>query len=260
MITLDFTNEIYNNIPITRQIVLEKLGSKPLDEVNSVILNATTTEIGDYAFKDCINLFGFSNKDNIVKVGNYAFSGCTRFRSGLKSLKYIGDYSFEGTGFLTLQSSTIEQLGQYCFKNCTLLTDVELLNVTNIEAGAFFGCTQLKNFKASPTTTEIGDYAFKDCINLFGFSNKDNIVKVGNYAFSGCTRFRSGFKSLKYIGDYSFEKTNFEAVTFQSCTEIGRYAFLSCENLSSLTARKCTFVDYNAFYGTKLWDIEPSEV
>ena len=111
---------------------------------------------------------------------------------------------------------------------------------------------------------EIDQHAFDGCINLETFYFNKNITKIGNYGFNGCTsypKFADEFEQLSSIGDYAFASCyNFPAkIKLSACTEIGRYAFLSCQNLSNLNAPNCTFVDYNAFYGTKLWDVDPAQ-
>jgi len=108
-------------------------------------------------------------------------------------------------------------------------------------------------------TEEVGDYAFAN--TKITRCAIPTVTNVKSHAFENCNQLTiANLNSANNIGDYAFASCyNFsDKITLPECIEIGRYAFRNCTNLSNLTAPKCTFIDYNAFEGTKLWDVEPS--
>ena len=192
------------------------------NDVSSVVLNTETTSIQQNTFKDFSNLSIVYNIEKVTSIYDNAFEN-TALTGNLtlnKNTTLIGKHAFKGTKIVRAIVDKATSIGEGAFENCSELTS------TNLNANDKIG---------------LNNNVFKNCQNLKTIYNTNCISSIGDYTFASC---------------YNFP----QQITLPECTEIGRYAFLSCENLSNLTARKCTFVDYNAFYGTKLWDIEPSEV
>lgn len=129
-------------------------------------------------------------------------------------------------------------IGEYAFKDCTSLQVIWTGGLSNVRRGTFQNCEKLQatNLAWIDTLTAVSDYAFNNCTSLSTFNSATKTI--GNHAYDGCVLMQDNLTSF--------------------CTEIGRYAFKNCTNLSSLVAPNCTFIDYNAFEGTKLWDVEPS--
>ena len=129
-------------------------------------------------------------------------------------------------------------IGDYAFENCKL-TALYLDNITTLGKYAFANNNLSGEVRIKPGIS-IPDNCFQNANISKVITNLDKVMSVGDYAFASC---------------YNFP----DKISLTACTEIGRYAFLSCENLSNLNAPQCTFVDYNAFYGTKLWDVDPQQ-
>lgn len=275
-------------------------------DVDTVVLNEKSFEIGDYAFDGFISLNDVWYSGNITKIGNFAFRNCKlRSYMPLNNCTFIGQNAFENNTFQYIEIPAVSVIDNNAFKNCNelftiLLSDQSIV----IKNSAFEGCSNLTELYNSQNIESIGDYAFKDCklhdwisfqatsIGKNAFENNtfsqmdfrqitqfsDAMCKnckelkfvqlplidtLNKQLFCGCEKLEAfeNLQTIKNIGDYAFASCyNFPAkIELSSCTEIGRYAFLSCQNLSSLNAPNCTFVDYNAFYGTHLWDVDPEQ-
>ena len=166
-------------------------------KVEKVTLTPQVTEIGAYAFEKCKSLKAVDVKgvNNLVTVGNYAFSECTNltgFSFG-ENLTEIGESAFyycSGlSGNLTLPEG-LKRIGNSAFIGCENLTGELKLpeSLAEIGAGAFYGCSGFTGDLTIPSgITEIPDNAFYSC---YGFDGKLNIpqsvTSIGNYAFISC--------------------------------------------------------------------------
>lgn len=146
------------------------------NEITSITLAPTVTEIGDYAFYQCTGITGqVTLGEEIVRVGRSAFFGC----SGITSLNFkaIKCESLGGT-----RSST-------AFGNCRSLKTVQFgSQVTRIPDFAFAGMDALSfNWNLPESLEYIGEYAFAYCNNISGALRIPSRVKhIGAYAFAQC--------------------------------------------------------------------------
>lgn len=181
-------------------------------------------------------------------------------------------------------------------EDITILSEVEYYNqkypVTDIQDGAFVGCSSLKSVSIPASVTSIGNSAFFDCENLTSFTIPGTVTTLGSHIFS-----YSGIKELiiedgeneltipnefsahcstiekvslparvTKIGSSAFYNcTNLEKVTLPEgslLTEIGEDAFIGCENLTSFTIpSSVTTLGRNIFNssGIKYLTIEDGE-
>ncbi len=102
------------------------------DGVVEVKISNTTTQIDEYAFKDCKNLKHVTIPNSVSVIGSYAFSGCTSLTS------------------VDIPTSVKEiQIG--AFKNCTSLTSITIPDsVKKISSLVFDGCTNLTIYCEAP--------------------------------------------------------------------------------------------------------------
>lgn len=173
--------------------------------VKSVVLPATVTSIGNYAFADSeIASVTFADGSKISTFGTYLFRG-----SALTSV--------------TIPAS-VTKLGNYMFQNCTELTSVtfETKKLTEIAQYAFSGCTSLGSITIPDGVTTIHRNAFEKCTSLSEVNLPSSLTMIATpnsptslkgstayygFAFSGCTSLKS-IKipdSVTYLGTHTFD-------------------------------------------------------
>lgn len=146
-------------------------GSDITVEIPSEVNGITVTEIGQDVFKDNKNVGRLIIPDSVTKLGYRMCSGCTalsevRLPSGLT---VIPDEAFDG---------------------CSSLRTVNFPDtLKEIRSDAFCG-TDLTEFIAPDSLTDVWAYAFKDCGALSAVELK-NVRSVGDGAFGNCTALRS---------------------------------------------------------------------
>lgn len=212
-----------------------------------------------YAFSGCEQLQEIENVEVIKNFAPYVFSNTALTNivltnatieegafSNIDSLEsinittngIIGDYAFANNKNLTSISINVSEVGKYCFANCVALNNINIQNIELIDNNAFQGCIAIEEINL-PTLKTIGDYAFADCINLKQIAF-DSLEKIGAYAFASTTE-ESGNAleevtfndNLQSIGDNAFYLSSSltKFVSGNGLTEIGAYAFASCEKL-----------------------------
>lgn len=146
-------------------------GSDITVEIPSEVNGITVTEIGKDVFKDNKNVGRLIIPDSVTKLGYRMCSGCTalsevRLPAGLT---VIPDEAFDG---------------------CSSLRTVNFPDtLKEIRSDAFCG-TDLTEFIAPDSLTDVWAYAFKDCGALSAVELK-NVRSVGDGAFESCTALRS---------------------------------------------------------------------
>lgn len=182
-------------------------------------------------YSGCKELTSIVIPDEVSVLGNNAFTSCIN----LSTLPI-------GNGVTTIKS--------YCFENCRFASITIPKNVSNIEYGAFRGCSldllSINVDEANPyydsrgncnaiietasntlvlgcrnTTVpddikSIGLYAFDGCSGLTSTTLPNGVTTIGVCAYSGC----SGLTSITIPG---------------SITSIDTDAFSQCNNLNSVT-------------------------
>ena len=168
------------------------------------------------------------------ELGLEAFSGCSVLTS------------------LTLPSS-VTSIGDEAFYGCSGLTSLTIpSSVTSIGEDAFRGCSGLTSLTIPSSVTSIGSGAFMDCSGLTSLTIPSSVTSIGSDAFYGC----SGLTNLYYIIDEKFEtylskghpyidvkcgieyylndKKITSVVIPSTITEMGKYAFQNCRDLTSV--------------------------
>ena len=155
------------------------------------------------------------------------------------------------TSFDELVRLPVKTLMRYAFLECTSLTSIDLTNIEEINAEAFYGCSSLVGDFNLPNLAIMDSHAFNNT-KILSFSapiltNPSIIAGV----FSNCSYLkRASIPKLQKIGDGMFsECSSLENVDISSATLIGQYCFQNCSKINSINAPQVTKIDNNAFMG-----------
>lgn len=149
----------------------------------------------------------------------YSYKGAVSDLVIPEGVSIIEEYAFLGCDFIKSVElgPDVEEIGLYSFQNCVNLETVkvdEALGIIN--AGAFKGCSALKEFDASEAT----------------------VATVGYEAFSGCSALtKAAFsETLSEIGSLAFENTALTTIDFgKNVKSVDATAFEGVKTLESVT-------------------------
>jgi len=118
------------------------------NDLTSIIIPDSVTDIEGGAFRGCKNLNNINIPNGVTSIENSTFMNCT----SLTSINIPN-------GVTSIENST--------FMNCTSLTSINIPNsVTSIKDDAFYGCTSLTSIIIPNSVTSIKDGAFYGCTKL----------------------------------------------------------------------------------------------
>lgn len=138
------------------------------EEVTELTIPEDVEKIGDYAFGGCTSLRSVTMGDNVKAIGNFAFYKCT----GIESMK-IGD--------------AVEEIGMYVFYNNTSMTEVDLgKSLKKLNDYLFFCCSGLTEVTVPASVTAIGTAAFALCDGLESVEIGESVATINMMAFNGC--------------------------------------------------------------------------
>lgn len=218
-------------------------------ELLSVVIPNTVTEIEDAAFVQCMNLVSVNIPNSVTRIGSEAFEWCFSLSSVTMGtgVKEIEDFAFSVCR--SLRSITIpectQSIGVCAFLACNSLRTVTIpASVTKVSQGAFTHCANLKEIIVSPNNAAYssadGVLFNKDKLRLIqypagkpdaSYSIPESVVWISNSAFRECQHLKSLFipSTVQILG----EKTDF----FSS--HLGDYEIFSeCVSLVSITYPK----------------------
>ena len=176
-------------------------------------------QIGEAAFKDCIDVTSVIISNGIVSISENAFSGCINLSSAEvpNSIKTIGENAFSGCSSLkTVEiSSSVKSINNNTFYGCKSLKTIEIPgSVKSIGNNAFYGCTNLASTIINDGVEIIGDKAFYQCSELTTLSLPNSITTIGVSAFEGCAKFLTV--------DMPDNLTTVGKDAFYECTELNK--------------------------------------
>lgn len=229
-----YTGEDANlSIPdkIEGKTVVSLQGFADNDDIQSVTIPRTVTEIQYYAFKNCVNL------------ANVTFETSSQ-------LKNIGKYAFEASGLknITIPNS-VSEIGAQAFGNCSRLENVTLSKkLKGIEYEVFYKCVSLKSITIPENVTYIAEEAFCES-GLTTIIIPKNVESIGYYAFRNSEQLKKVVIKNKavYIGKAAFMYCAIESLTLEGTDNQitgNRYAFSNNKKLVSSSYR-CEMKDYS---------------
>jgi len=219
------------------------------------------TDIGAYAFKDCIGLTEVVMPTNIVTIGDNAFANDYYLDNVVipNSVLEIGDGAFLNCtemASLTLGSG-IKTVGNSAFENCITLESVAFQEgLTNLGARAFAAdiATRLRSMSLPMSLVDIGDDAFLNNGDVTGVSMPTHIMTMKEL-------FPDSYQKIETVVVPDGEGVVIDS-TFADCTglktiiippsvtNIGAAAFAHCEALEELgLPDEVSTLGDRAFYG-----------
>ncbi len=229
--------------------------------LTSLTLPASLTEIADYAFYGCYNLEEAIFKCTELNVGQFAFQNC----QSLKKIDFTGEKLVLGNDVFAYCSSLkeiswnsmeIKNIPKDAFIECSALeTFVVPASVEAIGQNAFEGCYNISEvYNFSNLEIVAGSFSYGGVARYAGTvhtAEEDNtrIVTEGDYKFvvsdesatlfkytgeGGALNLRApqGFESFTIRANTFYDNDLITAVNIPDCvTEIGDYAFYSCDSL-----------------------------
>ena len=131
--------DTYHGAPVT--ILFDNLFSGH-QEITSVSIPGTVTDIGGFVFDGCSGLKELDLPDSVTTLWQYAFARCGLTKIALPD--------------------GIQSIPPFAFKNCTELKEVKCgRGLKKIYAWAFGGCEQLEKLDHPPGKVEISPRAFE---------------------------------------------------------------------------------------------------
>ena len=229
--------------------------------INDIIIPSSVTNIGEWAFAECLNLETIDIPSSVETVGDYAFWYC----DNLSELTYnpatttIGENAFAGTK-VNLQQGNEEEEDDAVLvyevrngaatvigyksdipENLTIPSTVTIdgveYAVTEIRTNAFLGCEKLKSIEISEGVETIGDKAFSGCKNLESISIPSSVNNFGGWdVFESCEKvktltYNTDALDLRYVNKLPLETV----VIGESVTKIQSSGFYDCSSLKSVT-------------------------
>ncbi len=158
------------------------------DQLETVKLNATVTEIGEETFAACASLKSI-NLENVETVGKYAFYNTALENVDLSSATLIDEYAFamsDAIETLVLSGEKGITIGKHAFEDCESLESITNLgNVVTVEDYAFANTALTEADLTS--ATYVGTAAFaKKAVADFEVKLGEGIVTIGDNPFAYC--------------------------------------------------------------------------
>ena len=192
--------------------------------------NGSNDELGYSVFKGCSVLTSVTIPSSVTSIGGSAFEGC----SGLTSL---------------IIPSSVTSIGGSAFKGCSGLTSLTIpSSVTSIGSYVFENCSGLTSITIPSSVTEIGGAAFKGCGSLVNLYYKID-EKIETYL-----RYGHLYINVECGIEYYLNDKKITSVAIPSTiTELGRYAFQNCRDLTSVyVSWQFPIPTGSAFYGVDI--------
>ena len=222
------------------------------DKLENAAIPNGVTEIGDSAFQGCKSLVSLELPESVTGIRKEAFYGCESVKrinipasvasiglnafgncSGLESITVApGNPVYSASGNCLIETAS-KTLISGC-KNSVIPNDG---SVTAIGGGAF-GSTGFESISIPEGITEIGAGAFARCENLRSITIPESVTIIGSSAFYGCTRLTSvtlpkGITEIAlqmFYGCTSLKNVNIP----EGVAKIGPYAFTNCSSLAGI--------------------------
>lgn len=216
--------------------------------------NTCSVSIGDAIYDDVIVIPEEHEGKQVVEIAENGFSA-GRILS------------------LVIFPETLTKINDGAFNGCEELNDVEIpASVTYIGADAFNSCYEMRNFrlKLGSRLETVGDRAFYSCRKMNSLVLPSTVTSIGEDAFYNCLAlskvnylgtldawidmgFATEFSTpTRYAKNLYINSKVVTSVDFGVRTEVPKFAFINCENLSVINiSSSVTVIGKQAFSGCK---------
>ena len=243
--------------------VIDEKAFEGCDEITSITIPDTVTDIMDFAFAGCEALVTVTIPDSIKTIRSYAFNGCDKLTVvNITDLAAWCDiYFYDQTSnpvyfahklYLNDESVNelvipdgVKEIPRNAFVGFNRLTGITLPDsVTKIGSNAFSGCTRLETVTLSESLVDLGINVFEDCKKLT-YTEYENGNYLGSrtnpyFLLASVTKSASTptvHPDTKVLGDSVFKDldTLTEITLPEGLVAIGPSAFNNCAKLTSVT-------------------------
>ena len=145
----------------------------------------------------------------------------------------------------------LEQIEAEAFYGCSNLKEVTIpKNVKTLNSSCFYQCG-FESVSIPSNVVSIGDYSFYGCSNLWDVSYAERTLKViGNYAFAGTGIYPNIPQGVERIGDYAFKDCSGEMISLPSSVKyVGEGALMGFMGVDIPESSQLEEVKAQAFYG-----------
>lgn len=196
----------------------------------------------------------------VIGVPEYAFLSCSDLKTVIlpEQVKAIGTNAFSYCSLLSeINLKNVTHIGKRAFMDCTVLKEVDMSEVTTIYEGAFYrtGLTALSLPKATSISEGITDGnsggigSFASCQSLASVE-APLLTNTGYFSFAGCTALKTvKMPELTEINERAFFNTGLESINLSKVTTVGKQAFERCEKLTEVELPSLATIGEQAFKG-----------
>lgn len=178
------------------------------EEIEKLIIPATISSIGAYAFFNCNRLTSVYIPSSITSIGTSAFKGCDLLAiaefTNIESLClikfqdwYSNPLSYARSLYINRESvdyikipDSIITINNFAFINCKMFSINLPASLTSIGEAAFANCINLNSIIIPDSVTSIGKGAFSSCNSLEHIALPLNLIHLGTGTFKSCTNIR----------------------------------------------------------------------
>lgn len=249
-------------INITLPNVLQKVDLYVFEgcrALKNIVIPDSVTEMLYGVFKNCDSLESLTTPCMGYVSGNYKYPIADWF-----GVSYQNDKYDESKYYRISRYYYNDDYSQYCTSGEYVCVPLSLKHIAITKGENIFGLTKLASLTTvilPETTKTIEDMSFLDCVNLETINFAANLQKIGACAFSGCAKLEKvcipdsttlireqAFAyctslndltigaGLSQIYEYTFQGIGISYLILpNNIQKIGKGAFYSCENLSSIT-------------------------
>ena len=248
------------------------------EQIQSVVINNGVTNIGSFAFFNCVNLTNLTIGNSVTSIGNGAFSGCTAITSivipnSVTSVASDAFWTFSGVHKTALTNVTIgsglTDLSAFAWHTFPALTAINidaenpafssengvLFNKNKTELIHYPARKQGASYSIPNSVIIIGNSAFQNNIFLTSVIIPNSVTSIGDNAFQNCTALTSVTigNRVTTIGNNAFMNTGLTSVIIpNSVVNIGNFAFVNTNLTEIVIPESVTSIGMSAFANTPL--------